>query len=272
MLESPPARFFDWLSMLQRLGRRCDHGGVLDGVEQLTSEVVHARPELAQAGGKLVVADDRRDGDDEACCGGDESFRDAGGDGSQGGCARGAEAVEGVDDAHDRAEEADEGSDGGDGREPGHVALHGGEGFAGCGLRGALESDGVAREAAASVLSLVLIVDLVEDGDEGAGLELIGDGGDLAQATRFAKGADETLALRVRFAEAGPLGEHDGPGEDAGKQQNDEHRKGYGAAVVNHLAQGACACCRRGGGVLLEEVKSKGEVPDHSCCDHLDSV
>ncbi len=51
-----------------------EHGGVLDGVEEFAAEVVHAGAELAQAGGELVVADDGRDGDDEAGGGGDEGF------------------------------------------------------------------------------------------------------------------------------------------------------------------------------------------------------
>ena len=52
------------------------------------------------------------------------------------------------------------------------------------GLGGAFERDGVARQAAAAGLALVLVVDLVEDGDERAGLELVGDGGDLAETGR----------------------------------------------------------------------------------------
>ena len=180
-------------------GRRREHRGVLDGVEEFAAEVVHARGELAQPRGELVVADDGGDGDDEAGGGGDERLRDAGGDGAERGCACGAEAVEGVDDAHDGAEEADEGRDGGDGGEPGHAALHGGEGFAGGGLGGAFERDGIAREAASAVLALVLVVDLAEDGDQGAGFELLGDGGDFAEAGGFAKGADEALALRLGF-------------------------------------------------------------------------
>src|SRR6202035_5273774 len=97
---------------------------VFDGVEELPTEVVHARGELAQPGGELVVADNSRDGDDEAGGGGDERLRDAWGDGAEGCGACSAQAVEGADDAHDGAEESDEGSDGGDGGEPGHAALH----------------------------------------------------------------------------------------------------------------------------------------------------
>jgi len=236
--------------------RRGEHGGVFDGVEELAAEVVHAGAELAQAGGELVVADDGGDGDDEAGGGGDEGFGDAGGYGAQGCGASGTEAVEGVDDAHDGAEEADKGSDGGDGGEPGHAALHGGEGFGGGGLRCALEAYGITGEAAAAVLALVLVVDLVEDGDEWAGLELLGDRGDFAEAAGFAEGADKALALRVGFAEAPPLGEHDGPGDDAEKEQKDEHGEGYRAAVVNHLREGAGVGGRGrgGGGVILKEM------------------
>jgi len=200
-------------------------------------------------------ADDGRNGDDEAGGSGDEGFGDAGSYGAERGSTGGAEAVEGVDDAHDGAEEADEGGDGGDGGEPGHVALHAGEGFGGCGLRGALEGDGIAGEAASAVLALVLVVDLVEDGDQRAGLELVGDGGDFAEAAGLAEGADEALALRLRLVEAPPLGEHDGPGEDAGNQQNNEHCEGDRPAVVDHLDECAAGAWRGsgGGGVCLQQ-------------------
>ena len=232
-----------------RLLRRGEHGGVFDGVEEFAAEVVHARGELAELRGELVVADDGGDGDGEAGGGGDEGFGDAGGDGAQGCGAGGAEAVEGVDDAHDGAEEADEGRDGGDGGEPGHAALHGGEGLAGGGLAARSRAYGVAGQAAAAALALVLVVDLVEDGDEGAGLELLGDGGDFGEATGLAEGAEEALALLAGAAEAAPLGEHDGPGEDAGEEQQDEHGEGYRAGVADHLRERAGVGCRGWGRV-----------------------
>src|SRR5258708_34771418 len=142
--------------MLRRRGWG-DHGCVCDGVEELAAEVVHAGCELAQTGGELVISDNRRDSDDEAGGGGDEGLRDAGGDGAEGCCARGAEAVEGGDDTHDGAEEADERRDGGDGGEPGHAALHRGEGLAGGGLCGALERRGIAGHAPSAVLPLALV-------------------------------------------------------------------------------------------------------------------
>jgi hypothetical protein len=213
--------------------------GVLDGVEELAAEVVHACGELAEAGGELVVAHDGGDGDDEAGGGGDEGFRDARGDGAEGGGAFCTEAVEGVDDAHDGAEEADERADLGDGGQPGHAAFHGAEGFAGGCLGGALEALGVGRYAAAAALALVLVVDFVEDSDEWAGLELVGDGGDFREAAGLAEGADEAAVLGVGCFEGAPLGDHDGPGEDAHDDEEAEHGERGGAAVVQHFYESA---------------------------------
>src|ERR1700722_4868923 len=122
--------------------RRGVHGGVLDQVEELAAELVHARAELADAGGELVVADDRRDGDDQAGGGGDERLGEARGGGAPGGD-----------------------------------------------LGGALRGERVAGHAAAAGLAVVLVVDLEEDGNQRAGLELLGDGGDLGEAAGLAEGA-----------------------------------------------------------------------------------
>ena len=61
-------------------------------------------PKSRRLRGQLVVADDGRDGDDEAGSGGDESLRNTGRNRTKRRCASCAEAVEGVDDAHDGAE------------------------------------------------------------------------------------------------------------------------------------------------------------------------
>lgn len=110
-------------------------------------------------------------------------------------------------------------------------------------MGGALECYGISWEAASTVLTLVLVVDLAEDSDERAGLELIGYRGDFAEAAGFAKGTHEALALHLGFAEAGPFGEHDGPGEDAGDEEDDQHGEGYGSAVVDHLHECAAVGC-----------------------------
>ena len=81
-LEGPPADGFFGEGSGGRRGDGRGHGCVLDCVEELAAEVVHARGELAEAGGELVVADDGGNGDDEAGGGGDEGFGDAGGDGA----------------------------------------------------------------------------------------------------------------------------------------------------------------------------------------------
>jgi len=46
-----------------------------------------------------------------------------------------------------------------------------------------------------------------------AGLELIGDGGNILQALRLAEGAHEASTLRLRASKQTPLGENDGPGD-----------------------------------------------------------
>ncbi len=56
--EGPPAGLFRC-----RRGRS-EHGCILNGIEQFTSEVVHAGAEFSEPGGELVVADHRRDRND----------------------------------------------------------------------------------------------------------------------------------------------------------------------------------------------------------------
>ena len=142
--------------------------------------------------------------------------------------------------------------------------LHGGEGFAGGGLGGALEGHGVARQAAAAGLALVLVVDLVEDGDERAGLELVGDGGDFAERRPDLRKARRKRWLCVcALLKLRPLGEHDGPGEDAGEQQNAEHGEGDGAAVVHHLHKALLwAASERDWGCRPEKRAERGRGPE----------
>ena len=95
----------------------------------------------------------------------------------------------------------------------------------------------------------------------GRGLELVGDSGDLGEAAGLAEGAEEALGLDVGLVEGAPLGDDDGPGEDAGDEQDSEDGKRGGAAVVDHVHDGVGmwagewtrGCCR----VLQKE--SEGE-------------
>src|SRR5277367_2780089 len=73
---------------------------VFHAVEQLAGEVVHARAELAQAAGELVIGNDGGHGDEQARGGGDERLGDSRSNGAQRRRAGGAEAVEGVHDTH----------------------------------------------------------------------------------------------------------------------------------------------------------------------------
>ena len=197
--------------LLRRLRRCC--GGV--SMAAFSMALSSSRPKSSmraansrRRGGELVVADDGGDGDDEAGGGGDEGFGDAGSDGAEGGGAGGAEAVEGVDDAHDGAEEADEGS-----------ALRRWWRARSCGVSMAVSDSEEAVWAARSramglrgrprppVWRWYSSWISCEDGDEGAGLELVGDGGDLGEAAGFAEGAEEALGSGVGLAEARPLGD-----------------------------------------------------------------
>src|SRR6185312_925412 len=208
--------------------------------------------------------DQRGHGDDKAGGGRDQRFRNTGGHGSQRSCSCRAEAVEGVDDAHDGAEEADEGGRLSDGGKPRHTRLHMGEGLAGGGLGGSLKPLGVGWCAASAGLPLVLVVDLVEDSDQRAWPELVGDGGDLRKAPGLAESAYELLALGFRSSECFPLREHDGPGKDAEEKQDPKHGKRGGPTVVQHFRERAGLGSRGGsrdvGGVgVLEEEYRKGQ-------------
>ncbi len=86
------------------------------------------------------------------------------------------------------------------------------------------------------------------------------------EAAGLAEGADEAAILRVGCFEGAPLGDHDGPGDDAHDEQESEHGERGGAAVVQHFHESAGGLAgRRGserrvgwglrGGVLQEESK-----------------
>src|SRR5580698_7850571 len=109
--------------------------------------------------------------------------------------------MESVDDAPDRSEQADEGRDGGSDREPGNVALEARDFFGGTDLHATLNSGQVAQYAGRSGLPLEFFIAAFKDADERARLELVGDGGNILQALRLAKGADEASALGAGTAQ-----------------------------------------------------------------------
>ena len=67
-----------------------------------------------------------------------------------------------------------------------------------------------------------LVVGAFKHGDQRAGLELLGHGGDVLQALGLAEGAHEAVALRAGAAEQSPFGKDDGPGDNAENQQDEE--------------------------------------------------
>src|ERR1700744_2943273 len=210
---------------LQRILLR-PQGDLFHAVQQLTGKVVHARAKFADARGELVVGDDRRDGDDQSRSGGNEGLGDTGCDGAQCRGTRGAQTMESIHDAHDCAEETDERRDGADGGQPGQALFHERKRFARCRLCRAFQRGNVAWRAIATGLAAVGLIDLVEHIDQRAWLVLLRDRADLLQARRLAKGAQEGTALAACTAEANPLAQNDGPGEETGKGEKSKDGEG----------------------------------------------
>src|ERR1700722_3636182 len=243
-------------------------GDFFQAIEQFAGEVVHAGAKLAKGSGELVVRNDGWDGDQQAGSGGDQSFRNTRRHGTERGCAFRAQAVEGIHNTHHGAEEADKGRDCADGGQPGQAALENGEGLAGRGLCGSLQGDDVLGWSESAGLATVSVVDLVEDCYQRAGLELIAYCGHFLQAVGLAESAHESPALRARPAEGGRLTENDGPGVEAGDEQQDQYRDGNGSAVAHHVYDGAEPgqwgvgdghCCV----VCLEDKKSRDMKGGH---------
>ena len=208
----------------------------LDGVEDFEGEIVAASGEDADGIADQVIGDDGGDGSGESGGGGDESFGDAGSDGAQSCAAGGAEAVECVNDAPDRAEEADEGGDGSGNSEPGDVALEARDFFGGSDLHAALDGGEAAQGGGWSgELAFVFVESAFEDTDQRARTELIGDGGDILKALGFAEGAEEASTLNAGATEQAPLGEDDGPGDEAEGQQSDEDEFGDGSGAGDEI-------------------------------------
>ena len=210
-------------------------------VQQFAAEVVGCGCEDADARGELVVGDDGRDGDEEAGSGSDERFGDAGRNSAERSCSSGTESVKGIDHAHDGAEESDERAGGGDGGEPGQAAFERCDGFAGGGLRGPLEGSEIARWAGSACLALVGLVDVYVDLCERAGLVVVGEGSDFLQARGAAEGVDEVAAFARGLAEGAHLAEDDGPGIEAGDEQQKEDAERDASDVADIISISAPA-------------------------------
>src|SRR5271157_4579244 len=231
-------------------GRGRTRGNLFEQVQQFAGKVVGGRGKNPDARGELVVSHHGRHGHKEAGRGGDERLRDAGGDGPQRRRSRRSQAVEGVDDADHRAEEADEGTGGGDGGQPGHAAFEGGNGFAGGGLRRALQGSQVARRSRAAGLPLIGLVDVFKDLGQGAEFVVGGERGNLLQASGLAEGADEAAALFGGLAEQRHLAQNHGPGVETGDEQQHQNGHGHGTDVVEHLPD-------RGGTLMPERGRGR---------------
>ena len=114
------------------------------------------------------------------------------------------------------------------------------------------------RRAIAASLAFVGLVHFIEYERERTGLVVRRNRGNLLQARRLAKCANETAALLGRFGEGAHLGKDEGPGINAGDGQNEEHSQCNCATILEHLDERAGSGCRSRGRRVRLEKKGKG--------------
>src|SRR5882724_5268479 len=117
--------------------------GFLDLRGDFESECVKTLRQIANVLQKLIIKDNRWDGGEKACGGGDQRFSNARRYGAQAGGASAPQTCEGVDNAPDRAEQTDERRNRASGGQPGHAFLDPANFFSG----GQLHGDGNRRKA-----------------------------------------------------------------------------------------------------------------------------
>src|SRR5690348_309926 len=231
------------MPLIANLAERAAVGGVrllrrwrrraLKRVEQFERKVVTARREFLNLVAEGVVGDYRGNGGKKAGRGGDQRLGNAGRNRAQGSRARRAQPLKGVNDAPDGAEQADEGRNRAGGGQPGHAALQPRHLLGSRNLRGALNGRQPQRPSA---LAAVLVVGVLEDAHQRAGLELLRHGGYVLDARGLAEGAHKAPALRPRPLQGAPLGQDDGPGEYAEGQQDEQYYLGYQAGLLDQVS------------------------------------
>src|SRR6185437_1970561 len=121
----------------------------------------------------------------------------------------------------------------------------------------ALERGKVARRSGSACLALVSFVNILEDLGEWAVFVVADHGRNFLQAAGLAEGAHETAAGIGSPAEGAHLAEDDGPGIEAGDEQDNEYGHGNVADVAEHLHEGVCAVSHAafagGGSVILQQ-------------------
>jgi len=200
--------------------------GFLDLGGELEGESVETLGELADVLEEIVVGDERGNGGEEASRGGNESFGNAGSDGTKTGGAFRAETGEGVDDAPNGTEKTDEGSDASGGGEPGHAFFSATDFVGG----GELHADGdgldrfdFLRSGIAGTGDLGLEFTIAVGVDVGKGRA----GGDYAlwirNALGGAKDLEELIALAADTAKESHFLEDQSPGDQGEEEKNAEN-------------------------------------------------
>jgi len=190
---------------------------------EFVGESVQALSQFANILEKIVVSDEGGDRREEARCGGDKCFGDAGSNGAEAGGTGSAEAGEGVNDAPNRTKKTDERSDASCGSQPRHALFDTTDLVGGRKLHA--DGDGLerleslrSRIARASDLGLQFAVSGgVDIGERGAcGDESLGIGNALGGAKDF----EELIALAADATEQAEFLEDERPGDQGEEEKN----------------------------------------------------
>jgi len=189
---------------------------------------------------KVVVKDDRRDRDEEACGCGNKGFSDAWGDSAQAGGAGVSEAGKGVDDPPDRAEETNEWGHGAGSGQPGHSFFYAADFFRGSelhtdgdGLEAFQFSSGlrIASADLAQKLAIARGVDRSERRTGGSKRLRIG------HAFGGAKDPKELVALAANAAKEAELLKDHGPGDDGKYSEQEQNAAGDPARLSKNVTE-----------------------------------
>jgi len=91
-------------------------------------------------------------------------------------------------------------------------------------------------------LAFEFFIAVLEDANEGAGAELVGDRSHVLKALGLAEGAEKASALYTGAAKQAPLGEDNGPGQNAESQQEKKNDFGDEASLADEVEQFAAEC------------------------------
>jgi len=216
------------------------HKSFFDLSSDFQRERVEALRKITDILQKLVVEDNRWDGDEKTGGGGNERFSDTWCDGAQAGCASISKTGKGVNDAPHGAEEADERSYGAGCGQPGHTLFDATNFFRGSELHAngdgleALQFSCWLRIAGANLAQEFAIA----GGIDGSKRRTCGSEGlRIGYALGGAKDAEELVALTANAAEHAKLLKDHGPGNDGKNCEQEQNAAGNPARLSKNVSE-----------------------------------